>query len=65
MEGVWQDDRQRQRKFLSFKGEDVHPNLRIDGSWFDFQFVGLSKSGDVLDRSDKITEMVKYTFDCP
>ena len=50
---------------LDFKGENVDPNIRLDGSWLDFQFVGLSKSGDVIDRSDKITELVKYTFDCP
>jgi hypothetical protein len=50
---------------LTFKGEDVDSNIRIDGSWLDFQFVGLNKTGDVLDRSDKITELVKYTFDCP
>jgi len=50
---------------LDFSGESVHPDLRIDGGWFDFQFVGLAKSGDVVDRSDKIESMVKYTFDCP
>jgi len=50
---------------LTFKGEDVHPDVRIDGSWLDFQFVGLAKSGNAVDRSDKIESMVKYTFDCP
>ena len=50
---------------LTFTGENIHPDIRIDGSWFDFQFVGLSKSGDVLDRSEKIEQQVKYTFDCP
>lgn len=50
---------------LTFSGEDVSPNLRLDGSFFDFQFVGVSKSGDVVDRSEKISELVKYTFDCP
>lgn len=50
---------------LTFTGEDVNPNMRINGSWFDFQFVGLSKSGDVVDRTEKIAELVKYTFDCP
>jgi hypothetical protein len=45
--------------------EDIHPNLRVDGSYFDFQFVGLAKSGDVIDRSQKIESLVKYTFDCP
>jgi len=49
---------------LTFSGEDVHPNIRIDGGWLDFQFVGLAKSGDVVDRSEKIESMVKYTFDC-
>jgi len=49
---------------LTFSGEDVHPNLRIDGGWLDFQFVGLSKSGDAVDRSEKIESLIKYTFDC-
>ncbi len=50
---------------LTFSGEDIHPDIRIDGSWFDFQFVGLAKSGNVVDRSDKFEQLVKYTFDCP
>lgn len=50
---------------ITFSGENVHPNLRIDGSWLDFQFVGLAKSGNVVDRSEKIESQVKYTFDCP
>jgi hypothetical protein len=50
---------------ITFSGENVHPNLRIDGSWLDFQFVGLAKSGNVVDRSEKIESLVKYTFDCP
>jgi len=50
---------------LIFSGEDIHPDIRLDNSWFDFQFVGLAKSGDVVDRSDKLEQLVKYTFDCP
>ena len=50
---------------LTFKGEDIHPDIRQDNSWFDFQFVGLAKSGDVIDRTEKIEQLVKYTFDCP
>jgi len=49
---------------LIFSGEDVHPNLRIDGGWLDVQFVGLAKSGDAVDRSEKIESLIKYTFDC-
>lgn len=50
---------------ITFSGEDIHPDLRIDGAYFDFQFVGLAKSGDVVDRSQKIESLVQYTFDCP
>lgn len=50
---------------LTFSGEDIHPTLRIDGSYFDFQFIGLAKDGNVVDRSEKIESLVKYTFDCP
>jgi len=50
---------------LTFSGEDVSPDWRLDNSWFEFQFVGLAKSGNVIDQSQKIEELVKYTFDCP
>lgn len=50
---------------LVFSGENVHPDVRIDGSWLDFQFVGLAKNGNVVDRSQTIESLVKYTFDCP
>jgi len=50
---------------LDFSGENVHPDVRIDGAWLDFQFVGLAKSGDVVDRSQVIESFIKYTLDCP
>jgi hypothetical protein len=50
---------------LVFSGEDVHPDVRLDGGWLDFQFVGLAKDGNVVDRSQTIESLVKYTFDCP
>jgi hypothetical protein len=50
---------------LTFSGENVPPSLRLDGSWLDFQFVGLAKSGNVVDRSEKFESLVKYVFDCP
>lgn len=50
---------------LTFSGENVHPDVRLDNSWLDFQFIGLAKDGNVVDRSDKIESLVKYTFDCP
>ena len=50
---------------LTFTGENVHPDVRLDGGWLDFQFVGLAKDGNVVDRSQTIESLVKYTFDCP
>jgi hypothetical protein len=50
---------------LTFSGENVNPSLRLDGSWFEFQFVGLARNGNVVDRSEKFESLVKYTFDCP
>lgn len=50
---------------LVFSGENVHPDVRIDNSWLDFQFVGLAKDGNVVDRSGKFESLVRYTFDCP
>ena len=50
---------------LAFKGEDVGANFRKPNAWLDFQFVGLSRSGGVVGRSEKIEQQVSYTFDCP
>lgn len=50
---------------LVFSGEDVNANFRKPNAWFDFQFVGLSKSGGRVGNSEKIVQQVNYTFDCP
>ncbi len=50
---------------LTFKGEDISPDYRLDGSLFDFQFVGLNKGGARVDSSEIIKDLVKFTFDCP
>jgi len=50
---------------LVFSGEDVNANFRKPNAWLDFQFVGLSRSGGVVGRSEKIEQRVNYTFDCP
>ena len=50
---------------LVFTGEDVNPNFRKPNAWFDFQVVGLSKSGGRVGNSEKIVQQVSYTFDCP
>jgi len=50
---------------LVFSGESVNTNFRKPNAWFDYQFVGLSRSGGVVGRSEKIEQQVSYTFDCP
>ena len=50
---------------LVFSGESVNANFRKPNAWFDYQFVGLSRSGGVVGRSEKIEQQVSYTFDCP
>jgi hypothetical protein len=46
-------------------GETVHPDLRLDLGWFEFQLVGLNKGGGVIDRTQKIEQMITYRIDCP
>jgi hypothetical protein len=50
---------------LAFSGDNVSANFRKPNAWFDYQFVGLSKTGGVVGRSEKIIQQVSYTFDCP
>ena len=50
---------------MVFSGEDVHPDLRLDLAWFEFQFVGLNKGNAVVDRTQKIEKLVTYRIDCP
>jgi len=49
---------------LVFSGESVNANFRKPSAWFDYQFVGLSRSGGVVGRSEGIEQQVSYTFDC-
>lgn len=51
--------------WLTFSGDDVIPDNRKDSGWFDFQFVGLNKLGQAVGRSEKITDLVSYTTNCP
>jgi len=50
---------------LAFSGDNVSANFRKPNAWLDFQFIGLSKSGGVVGRSEKIEQQVTYTLDCP
>lgn len=48
-----------------FSGEDIHPNFRKPNAWFDYQFIGLSRTGGVVGRSERIVQQVSFTLDCP
>ena len=50
---------------LIFSGESINPNFRKANAWFDYQFIGISSSGGVVGRSEKIEQQVSYTLDCP
>ena len=50
---------------LVFSGESVNTNFRKPNAWFDYQFIGMSRSGGVVGRSEKIVQQVTYTLDCP
>ncbi len=46
---------------------DVNPDVRFDHGWFEYQFVGLNKTGDVVGRTPKelFAKQVTFTKDCP
>lgn len=50
---------------LVFSGDKVNANFRKPNAWFDYQFIGMSRSGGVVGRSEKIVRQVGYTLDCP
>ncbi len=51
--------------WLTYSGESVKPDNRKDYGWFDLQFVGMNKLGQVVGRTEKIVDLVSYTIDCP
>ncbi len=42
----------------------VDPDLRTHKGWFDYQFIGLNKLGQVVGRSLRISQQITYTIDC-
>ena len=51
--------------WLTYSGESVKPDNRKEQGWFDFQFVGRNRYGDVVGRTEHIEGLVNYTIDCP
>lgn len=48
----------------NFPASLVDSDLRSHKAWFDYQFVGLSKVGQVLGRSARIVQQITFTLDC-
>jgi hypothetical protein len=49
---------------LTLLGESVHPDLRQELAWFDFQLIGINRLGQVVDRTERIVQQITYTIDC-
>jgi hypothetical protein len=49
---------------IAFPASRVDQDLRSHRAWFDYQFVAVNKTGDVLGRSAKLAKQVTYTIDC-
>lgn len=57
----------KDRYEVVFTALDVNPDVRYDNGWFEYQFVGLNKSGDVVGRTEKelFQQQVTFTKECP
>ena len=57
----------KDRYEVVFTALDVNPDVRFDNGWFEYQFVGLNKSGDVVGRTEKelFQQQVTFTKECP
>jgi len=49
---------------IAFPASRVDEDVRSHRAWFDYQFVGVNKTGDVVGRSAKLAKQVTYTIDC-
>jgi len=51
---------------INFNTNQINPDLRVAAKgWIDYQFVGVSKTGDAVGRSGKISQQIFYLKDCP
>jgi hypothetical protein len=51
---------------LELSALNINPDMRnVATGWFDYQFVGLNKVGNVVGRSDMVVKQVTYTLECP
>ena len=51
--------------WMTYSGEAVNADNRKEQGWFDIQFVGLNRYGNVVGRSEKIEGLITYMTNCP
>jgi len=61
--GVMQSDKNGNFT-IDLPSSAVDPDLRSHKAWFDYQFIGLNKLGQVVGRSARIVQQITYTIDC-
>lgn len=50
---------------VTLEALDIHPDLRFVQGWFDYQFVGINKLGQVVSRTERFVQEVSFARDCP
>ena len=50
---------------INFSALNISPDFRLKNAWFDYQFIGLNSSSNVVGRSPIFSNQVSFTFDCP
>ena len=50
---------------INFTALNIVPDSRLKNAWFDYQFIGLNSSSNVVGRSPIFSQKVTFTFDCP
>lgn len=50
---------------INFTALDIKPDFRLKNAWFDYQFIGLNSSSNVVGRSPIFSQKVTFTSACP
>ena len=62
--GLMVPDKQGNFSFV-LKADSINPDWRRTQTTYDFQFVGINKTGDVVGRTERIIKLISYSNDCP
>jgi hypothetical protein len=62
--GLMEPDKQGNFSFV-LKAESINPDWRRTQTSYDFQFIGVNKTGEVVGRTERIIKLINYSNDCP